>query len=614
MAPKLTVMASCTTTLAQLRGSVDTDEAEALEALRALDTASVTDADFHVAVARWADELEQPDIALREWSLAHRDRPDDLEIAEQLAEAYLDAGRLEKAARCLKAITRGAPGDARAWQALIEVQRQLGQLEDAEQSRQQAAVLTGGGQFKTRVNQDDDVIGGHDEPEEALDEAFLVLFQEIFQGREGVYARQWVDPAGSTGYSPVRQPPSLQVVKNHLLGNHTVGIYPLRMDNTVLFAAFDLDLAPSVVRSCAPGSPGWVEAIAGLESYADGLQGRARHMGLTLHRADSGYKGLHLWAFFSEPVPAKQARQMCKAIAVGVTVPPVVRCEIFPKQSALAHDALGNLIKVPLGIHRKTGRRAWFTNAEGNWNAQRAYLQLASRISRDQLSHCQDVVVQNELARFDSQQEPSSEGLTVSLPSEAETYHSDSDVEFQVLLSRCVTLRALVSKIDQTGQLGHDEIRVLTHTVGHLATGPAAVNTLLARCLQTDPSLYLKRPLRGNPMSCASIRAKIPEVTANIPCDCRFSPRSGLYPTPGLHLSQATAALPLEQLQFQALLADFLRARKEVSRWTALLEGFSAKLAVWFDESGADEMQTSYGTLRRRRDDAGGTTAFELTV
>lgn len=625
----------CLPTLQQLQASLQGDDDKAIATLRELTTADTVDADVHVAVAQWASELEQPDIVLREWSLAHRDRPDDLEILTSLAEAYLDAGRLDKAARCLKLMTCSDPTNAQIWESLLAVLQQLGMLEEAEESRRRAFALTSDIRFKTQQAGTQEILGDgtDDDLDDPADEAFLTIFQEAFRGREGVYARQWVDPKGQTGYTPIHEPLSLRAIKNHLLGNHTLGIYPLRMDNTVFFAAIDLDLAPAVTRACAPESEGWTEAFASLENYTTRLCARAEYLGLKLHPADSGQKGRHLWALFSEPVPAKQARQMCKAITAGISVPPVVRYEIFPKQSTIPTDKLGNLIKVPLGIHRKTGRRVWFLDAKPEWRDQKTYLQLATRIARDQLSQCQDVIADQELSLFAAPATKlaktlPSEGLRKSPSSlietkdnatsptmavEPELYHLESDAELQLLLSRCVTLRALVAKVDMTGQLSHDEIRVLTHTVGHLATGPAAVNAILNRCLQTDTSLYLKRPLRGNPMSCASIRARIPDVTANLPCDCHFPRRGGLYPTPTLHLTQATGTFPIEELQFQALLTDFLRAKKEVARLTLLLDGFTEKLTLWFEESGADEMRTNYGVLRRKVDEAG-VISFELTV
>ena len=606
-------MANSVESLEQLRASVD-DEEEAVEAIRALETSGIEDAAYHVALARWAEYLAEPEIALREWNLALRDSPDDMEVLRHLVDGYLDAGNLEKAVRVLRRLLKVKPDDVAGWETLVEALRQMGELEQAQDARKRAALLTGDSKFQGRLEAADRLLGVESSEHEP-DEAFLALFQERFQGREGVYARQWVNPNGSTGYTPVREPLSLKAVKMHFHGSHTLGIYPLRMDNTVHFAAFDLDLSPTVLKNAAPGTAGWNEALEDMAGYANLLEGRAEQMGIALHRVDSGYKGLHLWALFGEPIPAKQARQMCKVIAHGIAVPPNVRCELFPKQNSLPPDGLGNLIKVPLGVHRKTGRRAWFTRAEQTWAAQRAYLQQARLVSRDQLSQCHEVYAEEELALLSAPTPEEEEGgkLSVSLL-EPPLYDPAIDNELQLVLSRCVTLRALMTKVDHTGQLEHDEVRVLTHTIGHLATGPSAVNWVLARCLQTDPALFMKRPLRGNPMSCARIRSKIPEVTSGLACDCQFSRRGGLYPTPSLHLSQTSVGLPVEQLQFQALLSDFLRAKKEANRWAQLLEDYSFKVGLWFEEAGVDEMRTPFGLLRRVVDKDTGDAIFELTV
>lgn len=623
-----------------------TSEAEALEKLKSLDTADIKDANYHAAVARWAQQLDELEISLREWNLAHRDNPNDISVMQELIEAYLDAGRLEKAVRILRQQVKLDSKSVKSWESLMQTLHQLGEIDQAEDVRRRASLLTGDPRFKIKLKSEDKLFGDESSSYEP-DDAFLALFQERFQGREGVYARQWVDPKGATGYSPVREPLNFRAIKMHLQGSHTLGIYPLRMDNTVFFAAFDLDLSQPVIKSSAPGSTGWNEAISEMEKYADLLEGRARHMGITLHRADSGYKGLHLWALFGEAIPARQARQMCKVIAHGNAVPLSIRYEIFPKQNALPPDGLGNLIKVPLGIHRKTGRRVWFRNAKPSWEEQHLYLQRATLISRDQLNQCQDVYAEGELAkltRVDFELEPyekkclpasgaivrhtskdlnpyqetplpaTSHTRLEAVPLEPPLYDPANDEKLQLLLSRCATLRAVWNKVDQTGQLDHDEIRVLTYTIGHLATGPMAVNWVLARCLQTDPSLFLKRPLRGNPMSCAKIRATIPEITSNVSCNCQFPRSSGLYPNPLLHLSQPTEGMPLEQLQFQAILSDFLRAKKEAFRWNQLLEEYSAKVDLWFDQSGLEQLQTSFGLLRRNKDPETGKITFELIV
>ena len=71
--------------------------------------------------------------------------------------------------------------------------------------------------------------------------ADLKLFLNLFQGREGVFARQWL---GGQGYSPVRPERSINAddILSHIRSTETYGIYPIRKDNTVKLICFDVDL------------------------------------------------------------------------------------------------------------------------------------------------------------------------------------------------------------------------------------------------------------------------------------------------------------------------------------------------------------------------------------
>ena len=62
--------------------------------------------------------------------------------------------------------------------------------------------------------------------------ANLKLFLNLFQGRDGVFARQWGD---GQGYSPVRPERSINAddIALHIRGAETYGIYPIKKDNTV---------------------------------------------------------------------------------------------------------------------------------------------------------------------------------------------------------------------------------------------------------------------------------------------------------------------------------------------------------------------------------------------
>lgn len=585
-------------------------EEEQTTALLDTETTEVRDAELHTRLAEWALELGQPSVALREWNLAHRDDPQNTKVLENLMTCYLDCGQPEKALKIATQLTALEPQSVEFWEERISLESHLARHEEATDSQNRAFLLTQDPRFQQELKQE------AEEQPALFDDTLLVLLQETFAGREGVYALQWVDEDGRTGYSPIRQPLTLKVVRNHLLGNHTLGVYLLRMDNTVHFAAVDLDLSPVVVKNCAPGTPGWREAYQALESFALQLKEVAKQHNMTLHLEESGYKGCHLWAFFQEPVPARMARTFLRQLLEPLAVPPVIRYEIFPKQNSVPTDGLGNLIKIPLGIHRKTGKRAWFKSAPQDLEAQRLWLQKAEKISREQLVQAYQQALNSghpdTLPPQPDSSPPKDQPSSHELAWEPE-YVLSEDAEAQQILARCATLRCLVGQAEEQAQLSHDEARVLIHTLGHLTTGPLAVNSLLSRCMESDSSLYLRRPLRGNPMSCAKIRARIPEVTSNLPCDCHFPSTSGLYPTPALHLRKNSAQVPLDHLQFQALFQDFLRAKKELFRLQRLVETQVERLNAWFDQAGEEVLETSMGRFRRTVSQEG-EVSFELLV
>jgi hypothetical protein len=115
------------------------------------------------------------------------------------------------------------------------------------------------------------------------------------------------------------------------------------------------------------------------------------------------------------------------------------------------------------------------------------------------------------------------------------------------LLAHCPVLAELKRQVDQHRRLGHEEQLVLIHTLGHLPGGPQAVNYLLRRCVDVGPEKLLKSPLRGNPVSCPSIRKKIGHVTRRVACNCIFEQAPDRYPTPVLHLLGLPAAPPNAQ-------------------------------------------------------------------
>lgn len=188
----------------------------------------------------------------------------------------------------------------------------------------------------------------------------VALFRRLFAGRPDVYALRWENTrSGRTGYAPAcrnewlhgvcekprvrcgdctRQafiPYSDEVVRAHLQGRLVAGVYPLLADDTCWFCAIDLD------------GPGWREdATTVVAASAD--------LGVTMavERSRSG-NGAHAWVFFSEAVPAVQARRLAEAVITeasarrpGIGLSSYDR--VFPSRDVAPRGGFGNLIALPL--------------------------------------------------------------------------------------------------------------------------------------------------------------------------------------------------------------------------------------------------------------------------
>lgn len=146
-------------------------------------------------------------------------------------------------------------------------------------------------------------------------------FAKLFSG---------LDTAFGTGAGRwIKRPPTAEDFVIHLSGEGAgIGIAPLRPDNTVLFAAIDLD------------EPDF-EAASKMQEFLPGTS--------FVERSRSG--NAHVWVFFKDPIAAWIPMGILKEACVAVGKP---RVEVFPKNHDFGKVRLGNYINLPYhGHHRK---------------------------------------------------------------------------------------------------------------------------------------------------------------------------------------------------------------------------------------------------------------------
>lgn len=505
----------------------------------------------HADWARLCEEAGLVQLAFREWQLALRDAPDDADVALRLAQYYRDRNDPDRAGRLLQGVLARQPAWEPALTLLVEIQAAEGAFPTARATIERAGVA---GLPSARVTallarlETEPADVTRDNPL-APSEADLVRFQALFSGREDTHARQWIR-AGEVGYSPVREPLTLAVLRQHLQGGTTVGVYPIRLDGTSTFFALDLDVNRAALEK-ATGDAALARTLREcLRSEGLRLLRVLRECGLPPLYEDSGYKGRHYWVFLEQPEAAEVLHQLGRLLLAWLErdLARGLHLEFFPKQAGVKSDGLGNLIKLPLGLHRRTGRRAHLLDDAGKpADDPLAALRGVKRLARVDLYRLIERL-KAELPTLPGRVSLPVEEAGPVVPSSAigppapDVLPAWTEADFEAdphvrhLLAHCPVLAELKRQVEQHRRLSHEEQLVLIHSLGHLTSGPQAVNYLLTHCVDVGPEKLLQSQLRGNPVSCASIRKKIGHITRRVACNCTFPQAPDRYPTPTLHV------------------------------------------------------------------------------
>ncbi len=346
-------------------------------------------------------------------------------------------------------------------------------------------------------------------------------FMDLFFSRTDVFARQWADrQKGTCGYVPVRRPVTCGDMEDHFKGTKTYGFYLMNTDATVKCAVIDADLVPELRSAGGPDLARARGRIRKDRAYmAARISEAAGKLGLSPVIEFSGGKGYHFWFFMASPVPAGRIRQalteICDSLAPDLSC---FKLEVFPKQDHLSGKGLGNLVKLPLGIHRQSGGRSFFPDCpQKDVDAQLKFINTVARSNPDRLSDHMQTAQAAKLIWH-----PEMTALKKKFPDLFELEH------------KCPAIGRLTAMLREHHSIGVREEKILYQTLGFLPGGKAMLHYLLSTTRDYNPHLvdYKLSRVRGTPLGCRRIHS----LTGYDRDFCRIEPDASGYLHPLVHL------------------------------------------------------------------------------
>lgn len=174
-----------------------------------------------------------------------------------------------------------------------------------------------------------------------MDESLALLFiNESYVS----YRKEWIkqNNDGASYYTGNSYPINDNMIQAHIKGKDTFGI---KINKVSKFLAFDIDVYNDNIEATG------LQAVRQLLSIIESV-GVPRE---ALSVFYSGSKGYHIDLFFKQPIKVEELANFHKAILI-------LRAEEYGELKGVnieARGCNGQGYKLPLGIHKKTGKRMW---------------------------------------------------------------------------------------------------------------------------------------------------------------------------------------------------------------------------------------------------------------
>ncbi len=395
-------------------------------------------------------------------------------------------------------------------------------------------------------------------------------FEEIVDNNNRIFIRK-------------ERPLELEDIKKHILGEKTIGTY-IRDSNK---------------------SDKLNEMLRLTHQTAIIILNEASKLGLYGYLEDSGYKGRHLWFFLDKPINCKKAHNIGILLSGFVKNPfKDILIEIFPDRKKHT-DEMGEIIKMPFGVHSLTGQRCLFLNKDGSFITDA--FEFFKTIKRNKICHIEKIFKNMNNNIYTDEEKDNYRTHIIKDITLFNKYEKP-----KIIADKCKIINYLICKAIDTGYLTHFERLDILHVFGHLGKeGNKAIHAIMKKTINYSADITEKYigKLPPNPVGCFKLSEK-----NNIKCHCDFDNKIKKYgyDTP---LNLLTSRNINNNKLFEIVISDdeikitlekYLELNKQLYFIKRKRKEYERILNAYFDNKNIDQLEIAEGVLKRIKKDVAG--------
>ena len=301
-----------------------------------------------------------------------------------------------------------------------------------------------------------------------------------FVGREDLHARETIMDKSARKIEPDLRPVTEHIIKEHLSARITADTYVQRPNSTVRFMVFDVDVSKSVLLQYDRGSDEYKAYLQKAFDQAQVIRGLLDHYGLNGYIEYSGCRGYHVWLFFNEWIPSRYVNMLSEIVDNEITIIDGISVEYFPNKTRVKDGKYGQAIKIPYGVHIRTGERSYFI--DNNGNPVMDVDLMIDTIAKAGIADVKQVIASRTGITEKSEHKEVDTDISA---------YGDIEPGIREVLIGCHLLRYLCLKSVKTGYLTHYERLTVLYVFGHLGEeGQAFVHKVMSFTLNYKPELF----------------------------------------------------------------------------------------------------------------------------